>query len=101
MDLMRIFLSRFAALFSCRNLDGDLDEELRTHIDLAVEEHLKRGMSEQVARATAQREFGSVVQTKERYRVQRGLPVLELIRSLRTRPASDLCQALPLSRWRA
>jgi predicted permease len=79
MDLMRILLSRCAALFSSRKLDEDLDEELRTHIELAVEDHLKRGMSEQVARTTAQREFGGVIQTKERYRVQRGLPVLEVL----------------------
>lgn len=79
MDLIRILLSRSLAFLCRRKLDEDLDEELRSHIDLAAEEHLKRGMPEQVARTTALREFGGVIQTKERYRVQRGLPVLEVL----------------------
>ena len=44
MDRIRILLSRCAALFSARKLDAELDEELRTHIDLAAEENRKRGM---------------------------------------------------------
>ena len=51
MDLIRTLLSRCAALFRSRKLDADLDEELRAHIDLAIEENQKRGMSEQEARA--------------------------------------------------
>ena len=45
MDRIRTLLSRTAALFGKQKLDADLDEELRSHIDLAVEENLKRGMS--------------------------------------------------------
>lgn len=45
MDLIRILLNRFTALFHRQKLDQDLDEELRSHIDLAVEENLGRGMS--------------------------------------------------------
>ena len=69
MDLISILLSRCAALFSKRELDGDLDEELRSHIDFAVEENLKLGMTPQQARTAAFREFGGVTQTKEDYRV--------------------------------
>ena len=79
MDSMRILLSRCAALFSRQKLDEDLDEELDTHIDFAVEENLRRGMSEQEARTAALRNFGGVTQTKEQYRTQRGLPFLELV----------------------
>ena len=84
MDLIRMLLSRCAALFNRPLLDADLDAELRAHIDLAVEENVKRGMSAQDARTRALREFGGVTQTKERYRVQRGLPIIgELGRDLR------------------
>jgi len=84
MDRIRMLLTRCAALFSKRKLDADLDEELRSHIDLAVEENLKHGMSRQDARTAALREFGGVTQTREHYRVQRGLPFLEaLARDLR------------------
>lgn len=76
MDLIRTLLSRLRALFHKRELDADLEEELRAHIDLATEENLRRGMSEQEARTAALREFGGVAQTRERYRMQRGFPAL-------------------------
>jgi hypothetical protein len=77
MEPIRILLSRCKALFRRRNLDEDLDAELRSHIEFAVEENTKRGMSAQEARTRALREFGGVTQTREAYRVQRGLPFLE------------------------
>ena len=84
MDLIRTLLSRCAALFRKQKLDNDLDEELRNHIDLAIEENQKRGMSEQEARRTALREFGGVTQTREAYRIRRGIPFLEtLLQDLR------------------
>jgi hypothetical protein len=36
-ELCYICLNRFAALFRRRRLDDDLDEELRSHLELAVE----------------------------------------------------------------
>jgi len=79
MDLIRILLSRCAALFRTKRLDEDLDEELRAHIDFATEEHLNHGMSKEAARTAAMREFGGVTQTKEQFRMQRGLPFLEVL----------------------
>ena len=79
MDLMRILLSRCASLFRARKLDVDLDEEMRSHIDLAIEENVKREMNAQSARTSALKEFGPVTQLKEQYRVQRGLPFLEVL----------------------
>lgn len=77
MDWLRVQISRIAGLFSQRRLDAELEEELRSHIDMAVEEHRRRGLSEQEARTQALREFGGVTQTRERYRDQRGFPFLE------------------------
>ncbi|MGD0735309.1 MAG: ABC transporter permease [Terracidiphilus sp.] len=76
MEFVRTVLSRCAALFRMRKLDADLDDELRAHIDLAVEENLKRGMSQEEARTAALREFGGVTQITETYRVQRGVPFI-------------------------
>ena len=50
MDWIRIFIVRCTAIFCSKKLDADLDEELKAHIDLAIEENLKRGMSPQTAR---------------------------------------------------
>src|ERR1700685_2108955 len=79
MDLIRILLSRIAALFRVRKLDADLDEELRAHIDLAIEENVKLGMPVQAARTQALREFGGIAQTRERYRTQRKFAFLEVL----------------------
>ena len=84
MDWIRTLLSRCASFFRHRTLDADLDEELRAHIDLAIAENLKAGMSPEQARINALRAFGGVTQTREAYRAQRGLPALEqLVRDLR------------------
>ena len=79
MDQIRILLSRCASLFRGRKFDVDLDEEMRSHIELAIEENVKCGMNAQAARTSALKNFGGLTQTKEQYRVQRGLPFLELL----------------------
>jgi predicted permease len=60
-------------------LDADLDEELRSHIELAIEANLASGMSPAQARTAALRSFGGLTQTRETYRRQRGIPMLEQV----------------------
>jgi len=68
---------RIAALFKRRRLEQDFDEELRSHLEMAVERNLRRGMSGDEARRAALRDLGGVEQTKEIYRDQRGVPAIE------------------------
>ncbi len=77
--LVQSLLSRCAAVFRRKRLNEDLDEELRAHIDFAIEDNLRSGLSEQEARRAAMLAFGGVSQTKERYRVQRELPWIETL----------------------
>ena len=79
MDFIRILLSRCKALFGRRRQDADLDEELRSHIELAIEENLKLGMTTQHARTAALRDFGGVAQARESYRTRRGMPWAETL----------------------
>jgi putative ABC transport system permease protein len=79
MDKIRTLLSRCAFFFRRKRLDEDLNDELRSHIELAVEENMQHGMTEEEARTAALRAFGGVAQTRENYRVQRGLPFLEIL----------------------
>src|SRR5579863_7031560 len=73
----RMFAQRLGAMFRRRHLEDDLAAELRSHLEMAVEMNLAKGMSEEEARREALRGFGGIEQTKELYREQRGLPMIE------------------------
>jgi hypothetical protein len=70
-------VSPFLALFRRSELDRELDEELRFHLEREVEENIRRGMSPEGARRTAMVSFGGVEQIKEECRDVRGVRFLE------------------------
>jgi len=76
-EFLHTSISRIAALFRRRHLEDDLDAELRSHLEMAVELNLDKGMNARDARREALRGFGGVEQTKELYRDRRGLPMFE------------------------
>src|SRR6267154_3869294 len=69
--------ARFLALFRGRGLDVDLDQELRAHLEMAVERNLRQGLEPEQARRQAFLDLGGMEQTKQDYREQRGLPMIE------------------------
>jgi predicted permease len=79
-EAMRTLASRLGSLFRAEQLDRQLHEELRGHIDLATEENMAQGMTEREARRAALRAFGGVTQVTESYRRQRGVPLLEQLK---------------------
>jgi putative ABC transport system permease protein len=83
MDTIRILIARLTAIFHRRELDADLNEELRAHIDLATQENIQRGLPPAAARTQALRAFGGLTQTREAYRTQRSMPgIAQLARDL-------------------
>jgi predicted permease len=76
---LRRVLARLRAFFRKALLDRDLDAELASHLALAIEENLRRGLSPQEASRQALVRFGGVAQAKEQHREARGLPALDVL----------------------
>jgi len=77
MSWLRVFAHRLRAVFMKRRLERELEEEIRSHLEMQIEEHERQGMSPEEARYAALRKFGGVEQVKEKYRQRRSLPVVE------------------------
>src|SRR5690349_7794632 len=58
-------LSRLKGLLQIRQLERDLDEELRLHIEMRAANNMAAGMSPQEARYDARRRFGNATLLKE------------------------------------
>ena len=55
-------------LFSSRRRDTDLDQEVRAHLEMLVEENIRAGMTPQEAQRAARIELGGSEQVKEQVR---------------------------------
>ena len=71
---------RLSALMKQSSVEREIDEELRSHLEMAAEENRQRGMTKEDARRKAMRDFGGVTQVRERYRMREGLPWIENLR---------------------
>jgi predicted permease len=79
MDSLRRSVQRIGSFFRKQPLDRELDAEMQSHLEMAVDENLKRGLSPEEARRQALVRFGGVVQAKERQRETRGVPWLDVL----------------------
>ena len=79
MSLLRIFATKIHAVLTRKRVEREFDEELRSHLEMLVEQNLQRGMSPEEARRAARQELGGAEQIKEAVHDQRGLPLLESI----------------------
>ncbi|MGB2713852.1 MAG: ABC transporter permease [Vicinamibacterales bacterium] len=84
MTSLRVLAMRVKAFVLGSRGDLDLDDDIRAHLDLLIQEYIRRGLSSEDAYAAARRAFGGVEQMKEMYRDQRGLPLIDgLVQDLR------------------
>src|ERR1051325_4576717 len=79
MTRLLILFQRLRALFQRRNLEQELDDEIRAHLEMQIDDYQHQGMTAEEARYAALRKFGGVDQVKETYRDRRGLPVFETL----------------------
>ncbi len=70
-------MSWWRRLRSGNRLEGELDAELRDHVERQVADHVRAGMSAREARRRARLEFGGIDQIKEMCRDARGTRWLE------------------------
>ena len=94
MDSLRQLCSRLAGLFRRRNLEAEMAEEMRQHLERRTQEKIADGFSPDEARHAAQSEFGGIAQVQEQCRDERRFVWLEeffqdarfALRSLRKNP---------------
>ena len=71
---------RARALFRPRQVEAELDDELRFHTERQLGKYLESGMTREEARRRVRLEFGGLDQVKEDCRDARGVSLLETLR---------------------
>jgi hypothetical protein len=74
MRWLQSIFHRFRSLFRKKEVEQELDQEMRFHVERQIAENLAAGMSLEEARRAAQLEFGGAAQFKEECRDARGEP---------------------------
>ena len=63
------WLARLSNLFRSQSLNRDLDDELKHHLEMRIQERIRDGMSETEAVAASRRTFGNLTTHKEDMRI--------------------------------
>src|SRR6185295_10381997 len=80
MEFLKSVYLRIKALFIADKLEGDMDQEMRLHLDLMAKDYEQSGMSPSDAYLAARRRFGNLDRIKERSRDIRGAGLLDDLR---------------------
>jgi predicted permease len=79
MSLLRRWRERVRAFRNKPALDAELEAELASHLELAIDENLERGLAPEEARRLALASLGGMEQAKEQQREARGLMTLDIL----------------------
>ena len=77
--MLNDLLFRLRSLFRRKNVETQLDEELRFHFEQQVAKFIHSGLSSQEAKRRARLEFGGMDQVKEEHREARGVNFIETL----------------------
>jgi putative ABC transport system permease protein len=94
MSWATVVAARLRGLFEYKRLERELDEEVRFHLEMQIEDNLKAGMNPAEARYAAMRSFGGLERIKETYRERRTFALVDTtaqdlryaVRTLRNSP---------------
>src|SRR5262245_23869404 len=87
---LKSFLRRVRGLWRSETIHQEITDELQFHIDMRMEENIRRGMSHDEARRDAERRFGTLTRVKEQGYDVRGGRWLETV-------WQDLCYGVRMS----
>lgn len=79
MTRIRTLLSRVLAVFGRAEIEVEMNEEIRSHVEELEEDYRRSGLSAQEAHRRAVLAFGGIEQVKERYRDRYRLPALDSV----------------------
>ncbi|MGA2847679.1 MAG: ABC transporter permease [Terracidiphilus sp.] len=79
MSTVRRAVARVRSFLKKPPLDADLEAEIATHLEMAIEENLQRGLSYREARRQALVRFGGLDMAKHQHREARGLMKLDIL----------------------
>src|SRR5882724_9429115 len=68
MSWATVVTARLRGLLEHKRLERELDEEVRFHLEMQIDDNLKAGMNSAEARYAAMRNFGGLEPMKETYR---------------------------------
>ena len=77
MSWASVIAARLRGLFEHKRLERELDDEVRFHLEMQVEDNLEAGLDPAEARYAALRSFGAIEPMKERYRERRAFALVE------------------------
>jgi putative ABC transport system permease protein len=77
MSWATVVTARLRGLFAHKRLERELDEEVRFHLEMQIDDNVKAGMNAAEARYAALRSFGGLEPMKETYRERRTFALVE------------------------
>jgi predicted permease len=77
MSWATVAAARLRGVFEHKRLERELDQEVRFHLEMQIEDNLKSGMNPAEARYAAMRSFGGLEGMKETYRERRTFALIE------------------------
>ncbi len=105
MKRLRSFLLRAAGLFAGRRREREFEAELESHLQMEIDDNLRRGLTPGEARRQALIRFEGIEAVKELHRERRTLPLIETtwrdaryaVRTLRRSPGATLVGILVMA----